>query len=202
MRRLTKNDIPNIISFFRLTCVGVLIWMFHINRIDLAFYTYLIAMTSDFLDGYLARRYGWITDLGKLLDPFADKLLQIVTLACFWKQGYLTWIPFAIITVKELVMIIGGLLLLKERNTVVFSNWFGKIAAGLFFIAMIATFLSKLPWVAPWYGYLMHVAVFVSVAAMAQYAWKVLKHPSINAKQNSANTADQTLDSDKQIDTR
>lgn len=189
MRRLTKKDIPNLISFFRLACVGILVWMFCLDRLDLAFCVYIVAMASDLLDGYLARRNNWITNLGKLLDPFADKLLQIVTLACFWARGYLTWAPFAIITAKELVLIMGGLLLLRERSMVVYSNWFGKMAAALFFLAVVATFFCKQPWVTPWYGYFMTGAIAISVMAMVQYAWKAAIHPLILEKRNAREAA-------------
>ena len=77
--------IPNILSCIRIALVGVFIYLFFLdypNNIIFALLTFLVAGATDVVDGYLARRNNWITDLGKILDPFADKLMQCTVLVC------------------------------------------------------------------------------------------------------------------------
>ena len=136
------RNIPNIISGIRLLLVGVFIYLFVRAEYVGALITYLVAFLSDILDGYLARRNNWITDIGKLLDPLADKLMLITTLVCFYAVGWIpVWIPIAAV-VKELAMMIGGAIMLK-RKVVVYSDWFGKIAAGAFAAGVVLTLLKN-----------------------------------------------------------
>lgn len=135
------RNIPNIISFARLLLVGVFIYLFVNGEYAACLITYVVAFLSDILDGYLARRNGWITNIGKLLDPLADKLMLITALVCFYCAGWLPlWIP-VIAAAKELLMIIGGAFLLK-RKVVVYADWFGKVAAGLFAAGVVLTLLK------------------------------------------------------------
>jgi cardiolipin synthase (CMP-forming) len=72
--------IPNVLSFIRLATVPFFVWLFVTGHTDLAVAIYAIAATTDFFDGYLARRLGAVSELGKLLDPLADRVM-IVALA-------------------------------------------------------------------------------------------------------------------------
>ena len=78
------RHIPNILSVLRIIMVGVFAYLFAIGRPLAALSVYVLAFLTDILDGYLARRNNWITNLGKLLDPFADKLLIVVALICIY----------------------------------------------------------------------------------------------------------------------
>jgi cardiolipin synthase len=67
-------SLPNVISFLRLLTVPVFIWLFAAEHTNAAVVLYAIGAWTDFLDGYLARRLNSVTDLGKLLDPLADRI--------------------------------------------------------------------------------------------------------------------------------
>jgi CDP-diacylglycerol--glycerol-3-phosphate 3-phosphatidyltransferase len=76
-------NVPNLITLARIAAVPVVVWLLRDPSAKTAFVTvgvYFAATITDFLDGWLARRYGLITALGKLLDPLADKLLVVSTL--------------------------------------------------------------------------------------------------------------------------
>lgn len=97
-RRLT---LPNIITLVRIALCPVIWWLVLQPGTTLrlaGFVVFLAAALSDVWDGYLARKHGWITDMGKLLDPLADKLLLVVTLVPVYlishRPGTLNEVPF------------------------------------------------------------------------------------------------------------
>ena len=78
------RHIPNVLSAIRLILVGVFIFLFARAKYLACLIVFLTAFFTDLLDGYLARRNNWISDLGKVLDPLADKLMVIAALSCFY----------------------------------------------------------------------------------------------------------------------
>ena len=69
---------------------------------------FAIAAATDGLDGYLARIMDWQTDLGKILDPIADKVLLIGTILILWLNGYIPLFVLAIFVLRDLMIIIGA----------------------------------------------------------------------------------------------
>lgn len=166
------KQIPNILSFFRLLMVGVFVYLFQTTRYYGALGIYVLAILTDTLDGYLARRNNWITDLGKVLDPLADKLMLIAALVCFYTKGWISLWLLVVVAGKELVMIVGGALLLK-REVVVFADWFGKFATGFFNAGVIATLLKRFwPWIGHWDIVLLAIAMVLAIIALLHYAKK------------------------------
>jgi cardiolipin synthase len=138
---------------------------------------FLAAGATDLLDGYIARKYNLITDVGKLLDPLADKLMLVMTLTLFVVQGWTPWIILALVVAKELLMIWGSVYLFR-KNTVVFSNKIGKCSTFIFTVAVVLTFFHNS--VAPFDLILMIIAFAVTIAAMISYARQFM----LNRKEN------------------
>jgi CDP-diacylglycerol---glycerol-3-phosphate 3-phosphatidyltransferase len=87
MPLLQRSTIPNLITSARITLapvVGFLLFVPTFSARFVAWLLFLVAAFSDLWDGYLARKYGWISDSGKLLDPIADKLLLATTFVPFY----------------------------------------------------------------------------------------------------------------------
>ena len=169
------RHIPNILSFIRLILVGVFIALFINGKYIAALATYVAAFATDLLDGYLARRNNWISDLGKVLDPLADKLLLIAAIVCFWSEGWLdTWI-LVVVLAKESLMIIGGVFMLK-RKVVVYADWFGKIAAGLFNAAVVLTIhkAELLPQIGILNTIVFAAAIVAALGALVHYYFKTV----------------------------
>ncbi|MCE5189495.1 MAG: CDP-alcohol phosphatidyltransferase family protein [Eubacteriales bacterium] len=166
------RHLPNILSGIRLILVGVFISLFVAGRYLSALSVFVFAFFTDVLDGQLARANGWVTDLGKLLDPLADKLMTLAALVCIYigkhKPVYL--ILFLLMAVKELLMMIGGLLLAKKK-VVVMAYWPGKIATGLFAVGVMLSLLSFLSLdVEPWDRIVLIAATVTSYFALLFYA--------------------------------
>ena len=105
------RHIPNILSALRILMVGVFIYFFTKAQYFACLITYITAFLTDLLDGFLARRNHWISNVGKVLDPLADKLMLLTALVCFATRGWLPLYMILIVFVKELIMIIGGAIL-------------------------------------------------------------------------------------------
>ena len=93
---------------------------------------FLLSGFTDVVDGWIARKYNMITDVGSIYDPFVDKLMQITSVVCLAvKEVIPVWI-ICVVAVKEITMIITGIVLYIKK-IVVRSNWYGKTATVIFY---------------------------------------------------------------------
>jgi Phosphatidylglycerophosphate synthase len=131
---------PNIISFIRICLIPFFVWNMLNERFLPAGVILVCSGVSDALDGFLARRFNWMSKLGKVLDPAADKLTQVavsITLGYIVGQRYpWIWWFFAILLVKELLMLALGAELLKKGVTLDAARWPGKVNTILFYVTM------------------------------------------------------------------
>ena len=138
--------IPNILSITRLLLVPVFVVLFLNDHIPAAVAVFLLAGATDVADGYLARKFEWTSTLGRLLDPVADKFLQMSAFVCLWLTHRIPWWMVAVYFVKELATAVGAAVIFRKGRVVVASNVFGKAATVLVFAAVfaIALFYDKL----------------------------------------------------------
>ena len=133
------NTIPNWMCFVRIALIPVFTVMFVKGIYIPAFIVMIVAALTDVFDGKSARKFNMVSNLGKILDPIADKLSQmaivIILIVKFW-DGYLKYILFLFI-VKELLMIIGGVVLLSKGMRPVAAEVWGKVATVVFYTFMI-----------------------------------------------------------------
>lgn len=105
----------------------------------------LLSALSDLFDGYFARKLNQVTELGKFLDPVADKLTLGAVVACMWIRfhgEYPIVTPlFAILILKEALMAIGGLIVIRKVNKMVSAQWWGKVGTAVFYSCMLAIVL-------------------------------------------------------------
>lgn len=142
-----KRQIPNILSFLRLCMVPAFIICYFKYTVGWKVFisagVYMIAWLTDVLDGYLARRNGWITDLGKLLDPLADKLMQLAAALCFSADNLIFLIVVIPLLVKEFGMLFASLKIMEKRDVVVASNWYGKLTTVLLFVCAFTRIIIR-----------------------------------------------------------
>lgn len=133
------NTIPNWLCFLRIALIPVFTTLFIKGSYIPAFILMIVAAVTDLLDGKIARKYNMVSNLGKILDPIADKLSQIaiviILIVKFW-DGYLKYILFLFI-VKELLMVVGGVLLMAKGMRPVAAEMWGKVATTVFYVFMI-----------------------------------------------------------------
>lgn len=133
------NTIPNWLSFIRIALIPVFAVLFVQGHQLVAVIVMICAALTDLFDGKIARKFNQVSNLGKLLDPIADKLSQmaivIVLLYTYWENPikYL----FFFFIVKEVLMLLGGALLLSKGMRPTAAEIWGKVATNVFYIAMI-----------------------------------------------------------------
>lgn len=135
------NTIPNWLCFLRIALIPVFSVLFIKEYYIAAFITMMVAAVTDLLDGKIARKYDMVSNLGKILDPIADKLSQIaiviILLYKFWNTvPTLKYVLFLFIF-KELLMVAGGALLMAKGMRPVAAEFWGKLATTVFYIFMI-----------------------------------------------------------------
>lgn len=105
---LGPADIPNAICVLRIAMVGPAVWALFLGRFDVALALVVAAGLSDALDGFLAKRYGWRSRLGGLLDPLADKLLLVSLFVALAILGLLpAWLA-AVVIGRDVVIVSGA----------------------------------------------------------------------------------------------
>ncbi|MDR1753612.1 MAG: CDP-alcohol phosphatidyltransferase family protein [Eubacterium sp.] len=131
------KQIPNIISVFRILLVPVFIYYITIKNNVFAGVILGISGITDALDGFLARKFSWITDIGKIIDPVADKLTQIAVSIVFMIEYPGFWPVFAVLLLKEVAMILLVGLMITQGVSFKGAKWFGKITTVIFFLTMV-----------------------------------------------------------------
>ena len=103
-------NIPNVITVGRVILVPVVFWLLVSGRVQAAFFAFVVAGISDAVDGYLAKRFGWTTELGAYLDPLADKLLLVSIFVAMGVLGEVpSWLVIGVVTRD--IMIIAAVML-------------------------------------------------------------------------------------------
>ncbi len=156
MKQLTDNQpkttlkiftIPNILSFFRICLIPWIVWLYCVEQeYQTTGYILILSGITDIVDGFLARKFNMISDLGKILDPIADKLTQAVMLICLMVRFPLMILPLILMVVKETFMGVTGVLVIQKKGIVHGANWHGKAATVLLYAMMINhVFWTEIP---------------------------------------------------------
>ncbi len=138
--RLSKNEIltiPNALSLFRLLLIPVMLFLYR-GREAYAAVAVLIALSAltDVVDGRIARRFHCVSDVGKVLDPIADKLTQACLFLCLLdKYPWFLWL-LILFAVRELIVTGMGCLVLKRTDIMNGAMWYGKAATVLIYGCM------------------------------------------------------------------
>ena len=142
-----KNcTIPNALTLLRIMLIIPMAKYILAERYGEASVFLGISALSDMLDGMAARNLGQVTQLGKILDPIADKLTLIAIVLCI-NRVYPYIYPFvAVMFAKEMIMLAGGAILLKKKIRPPAAKWFGKAATAVFYVSVILLVALRAVW--------------------------------------------------------
>lgn len=134
--------IPNLLSLFRLVLIPVyvIIYLNAQNATDYYIAGGILAVSclTDLVDGQIARRFNMITNLGKILDPLADKLTQFALILCLLTKYKYLWFVVGLFFIKELFQLIAGSCRLLRKGMMLKGALLsGKISTTVLFISLI-----------------------------------------------------------------
>lgn len=135
----------------------------------------IVSFITDALDGYIARHFNQISNLGKILDPIADKVMQITVLLCLAIYNTsLIWVV-VFVFVKDAVLGIGAIYM-QRRGIIVQSNWFGKISC---FVSLVSSLVLIFPFSEPLSGKIVLglsvIIALVNACALVSYTISFFK---------------------------
>jgi len=172
-------NIPNTITFARIASVPLLTWLIIDHDFFAAFVVFMLAGISDAADGYLAKRYGWHTELGAYLDPIADKALLVTMFVTLGLAGYLpVWL--VIVVVSRDVLIVGAIELawLMQRPVLVKPLWISKVNtfAQISLVGLVLAELGLGLGLQGLIGVLIWVTGALTILSAFAYFWGWLRH--------------------------
>lgn len=172
---LKTRDIPNLITSLRILLVPPFLWLLLQERYGAALLLFTVAGVSDALDGFLAKHYGWTSELGGLLDPLADKLLLIgAILALGWLRELPVWLV-ALVILRDVVIVTGavGYHLMVERvqaSPLLISKLNTLMQLTMVFVVIVHYGMMTLPsWLLTGWIY---VTALTTVWSGAAYVWQ------------------------------
>ena len=195
--RIDKREIfsiPNLMGYFRILLIPLFSWMYCTADSTGDYYAAAVVVgisgLTDMFDGKIARRFNMITELGKFIDPLADKLTQAALLICLAVRYPLMRAVLVLFVIKEGFMVVMGALLLPRGKKLDGAMWFGKVCtavlyAVLFLLLLLpgigiaaADVLIAVCGVFLLFSFLMYVPVF-------QRMWKESREIPENSERNS-----------------
>ena len=129
-------NVPNTLSFLRILLVPFMAYFLLNNQIFLAFLMVALSGLSDAFDGYFARKLNQVTELGKMLDPIADKLTQVVATVCIAVKFPQLIGILVVFVIKEVLMSMGAAYLMHKNKKPGSARWYGKAATVLFYFSV------------------------------------------------------------------
>jgi CDP-diacylglycerol--glycerol-3-phosphate 3-phosphatidyltransferase len=178
MRKHKYFTISNLLSLLRLLLV-VPIWIFFNNFPDQTF-RYLVlaagifALITDVLDGYFARKFDEVTEFGKIIDPLADKVVIGFVVIKLFLIGEIPTYYFIMILARDILILIGGLLLAAKTKYVLPSDKFGKatvVSIGIVLLMMLINVDRN----TVYYLLVYYLSIGLIVISFANYFYKAVK---------------------------
>lgn len=146
--RIDKREIfsiPNLMGYFRILLIPLFSWMYCTADSTGDYYAAAVVVgvsgLTDMFDGKIARRFHMITELGKFIDPLADKLTQAALLICLAVRYPLMRAVLVLFVIKEGFMAVMGALLLPRGKKLDGAMWFGKVCTAVLYAVLFLLLL-------------------------------------------------------------
>ncbi len=138
-------SIPNLMGYFRILLIPLFSWMYCTADSTGDYYAAAVVVgisgLTDMFDGKIARRFNMITELGKFIDPLADKLTQAALLICLAVRYPLMRAVLVLFVIKEGFMVVMGALLLPRGKKLDGAMWFGKVCTAVLYAVLFLLLL-------------------------------------------------------------
>jgi len=137
--------IPNLLTIIRIALVYPILNNIYLGNFEISIIYFIVASITDGLDGFIARKMNWQTELGTLLDPVADKILLSGTVFILWLNQFIPFYIFVIFISRDVAILLGAAI----RMTIIESdtpmpNFLGKITTTLQIIYIAIIFFKEI----------------------------------------------------------
>ena len=137
--------IPNFLTIVRIALVYPILNNIYLGNFEISIIYFVVASVTDGLDGFIARKMNWQTELGTLLDPVADKILLSGSIFILWLNQYIPFYIFVIFISRDVAILLGAAI----RMTIIESdtptpNLLGKLTTTLQIIYIAIIFLKEI----------------------------------------------------------
>jgi len=168
--------IPNLLSIVRIALVYPILNNIYLGNFKISVVFFLVASLTDALDGFLARKMNWQTDLGRILDPVADKLLLSGTIFILWLNNFIPFYIFIIFITRDAAILTGAAIQMSiiESDTPA-PNLLGKLTTSLQIIYISLIFLNEIFELNLEFNLLDILIIFVTVLSLCVYAFNWYK---------------------------
>ena len=164
-------NLPNKLTMVRIIMVPIFMAIMLKEYYIAALVIFALASITDFLDGYIARKYNLVSSFGKIMDPLADKLLAFGALVCFIQLGVVSvWAPIIIIAREFFVTSMRVVAVSKGK--VIAASWWGKVKNNVQLFAIIFAMLLCGFGKAGAAGILIWIAAIFTVASWIAYVYE------------------------------
>lgn len=130
------KKLPNLLSNLRVVMIPFFVWQMLVGHNLAAGGILALSGVTDVMDGKLARKLDAVSDVGKALDPLADKMTQCAVSICLILRYPFLWYLFLVLIVKDLVMVALGVYIYRNGIMIDGAGIFGKVATVLFYVSM------------------------------------------------------------------
>lgn len=162
----------NFLSILRILAAVPIFYLLYKGMNQTAVYVIILALVTDFFDGYFARLYNSTSETGKMLDPTADKLLLgAIGLALYFRGSLPLWFISAVI-VRDIIILTGGLIAQRKTKYVLPSNYTGKITFA-FMSVVIAGIIFEIEYFDTWGIY---ISTFLIVLSLFFYILRYVRY--------------------------
>jgi CDP-diacylglycerol--glycerol-3-phosphate 3-phosphatidyltransferase len=168
-------NLPNKLTTFRVVLIPFFVFFLLTDLVGnwakwVALAIFIVASLTDFLDGYLARKWNLVTNFGKFMDPLADKLLVCSAMICLIEKGAIpSWIV-TIIIAREFI-ISGFRLIASDNGVVIAASYWGKFKT-VFQMVMICLMIADIAQLAIVTTVIMYVALALTIISLVDYLIK------------------------------
>ena len=137
--------IPNLLTIIRIALVYPILNNIYLGNFEISIIYFIVASVTDGLDGFIARKMNWQTELGTLLDPVADKILLSGSIFILWLNQFIPFYIFVIFFSRDVAILLGAAI----RMTIIESdtptpNFLGKLTTTLQIIYIAIIFLKEI----------------------------------------------------------
>ena len=162
--------IPNLLSIIRIALVYPILNNIYLGNFKISIAIFLVASLTDALDGFLARKMEWQTELGQILDPVADKLLLSGTVFILWLNNFIPFYIFVIFISRDVAILIGAAIQMSliESDTPS-PNLLGKLTTSLQIIYISIIFINEIFNFDVSFNFLNILIVFVTILSLCVY---------------------------------